>query len=53
MPGSLGRNAAGCGRRGCLPVMSHAGAMQDAAVCGSRGDAEWEREERGQSRRKW
>lgn len=51
-PGSLGRSAAGCGGRGCLPVMSHAGALQDAAECGSRGDAEREREG-GQSRRKW
>lgn len=39
-PGSPGRSAAGCGGRGCLPVMSHAGALQDAAECGSRGDAE-------------
>lgn len=38
--GSPGRSAAGCGGRGSLPVMSHAGAVQDAAVCGSRGDAE-------------
>lgn len=39
-PGFLGRSAAGCGGRGCLPVMSHAGALQDAAERGSRGDAE-------------
>lgn len=39
-PGSLGRSASGCGGRGCLPVMSHAAALQDAAECGSRGDAE-------------
>lgn len=50
IPGSPGRNAAGCGGRGGLLVMSHTGAGQDA-VCGSRGDAEREREE-GQSRRK-
>lgn len=29
-PSSLGRSAGGCGGRGCLPVMSHAGALQDA-----------------------
>lgn len=51
IPGSPGRSAAGCGGRGRLLMMSHAGALQDA-VCGSRGDAEREREE-GQSGRKW
>lgn len=27
---TLGRSAAGCGGRGCLPAVSHAGALQDA-----------------------
>lgn len=50
---TLGRSAAGCGGRGCLPAVSHAGASPaGCAECRGRGDAGREREE-GQSRRKW